>query len=90
MDRGLIVTRFSGSSDIASGEFSGVVKGGFLVEHGEIRPIRETTIAGNIWTSLLQISGISTERENFYGTQTMPWIRIEDISVTAGQSDRTG
>jgi PmbA protein len=86
MDRGIILTRFSGSTNPTSGDFSGVVKGGFLVEDGEARPIHETTISGNIWTALRQIDGISREREVLYGTQSMPWIRIEDISVSAGQA----
>jgi PmbA protein len=86
MECGVIVTRLSGSFNLASGDFSGVVKGGFLVEKGEARPIQETTIAGNIWTALSNISGISRQREVLYGTQAAPWIRIEDISVTAGQS----
>ncbi|NOY25962.1 MAG: TldD/PmbA family protein, partial [Oligoflexia bacterium] len=84
MDRGVIVTRFSGTTDISSGDFSGVVKGGFLVDHGERRPIMETTIAGNLWDALQNISGRSAETTLFYGTSSYPALRIEDISVTAG------
>lgn len=84
MDRGVIVTRFSGTVDATSGDFSGVVKGGFLVEHGEARPIQETTLAGNLWKALHQISAMSAETSLFFGTQRYPALRIEDISVTAG------
>lgn len=65
MDPGIIVTRFSGSSNPISGDFSGVVKGGFLVKGGEKIPIQETTVAGNLYECLQRISGISQEVQVF-------------------------
>ena len=84
MERGVIVTRFSGTHDGVSGDFSGVVKGGFLVRDGERRPIKETTISGNVYEALKQVSGVSRERSTFYGTRCYPSVRLEDLSVTAG------
>ncbi|MCK6504470.1 TldD/PmbA family protein [Myxococcota bacterium] len=84
MDRGIVVTRFSGAVDATSGDFSGVVKGGFLVERGEARPVQETTLSGNLWQALQQVSGVSVETTLLQGTQRYPALRIEDISVTAG------
>ena len=80
----LIATRFSGNPDPISGDFSGVVKGGFLVRGGERRPVREVTIAGNLLECLHNISAISTEARRPYSTFLIPALRIEDISVTAG------
>ncbi len=80
----VVVTRWSGAADPVSGDFSGVVKGGFLIEDGVQRPIRETTIAGNVWTALGAISALSRERQTFYGTARYPWARVDDISITAG------
>lgn len=84
MDRGVIVTRLSGSSNPITGDFSGVVKGGFLVKGGEKRPILETTIAGNLYDCLRNISAISQEVTVFNGTAAFPALRIEDVSITAG------
>ena len=84
MERGIVMTRFSGSIEPTTGDFSGVVKGGFLVEKGARRPIRETTIAGNIWECLMQVSAISAEREVLFGSACFPSLRIEDVSITAG------
>jgi len=84
VDKAIVVTRFAGTTDATTGDFSGVVKGGFLVSDGEKRPIDETTIAGNIYECLQQISGISTETQRIQGTVEAPWIRIENVSVTAG------
>ena len=81
---GVLVTRFSGIPDPVSGDFSGVVKGGFLIKDGEItRPLIETLIAGNLFELLPRISGISRETERIESLVT-PYIRIEDVSVTGG------
>lgn len=83
LPRAVVVTRFSGSIEGSSGDFSGVVKGGFLISGGERRPVMETTIAGNLWEALRSISGISRERESFFGMRLLPAIRIEDVSISA-------
>ncbi len=80
---GVLVTRFSGSTDPVSGDFSGVVKGGFLIEDGALTPIHETTVAGNVWACLRQIDARSSDRLRMHGTRLLPWIRIPDLSITA-------
>ncbi len=84
VERGILVTRFSGSSNPITGDFSGVVKGGFLIKNGERHPIQETTIAGNLYECLSNISAISAETTVFLGRYRFPAIRIEDVSITAG------
>jgi PmbA protein len=84
MERGVIVTRFSGSTDPVSGDFSGVVKGGFLVRDGERRAIHETTIAGNLWDCLMNVSARADAAEVRYGSRAWPALRVEDVSITAG------
>jgi len=84
VERGIYVTRFSGSSDPVSGEFSGVVKGGFLIRDGERTPITETTLSGNLYDCLKNISAVSDTAEVRGGTRAWPTIRVEDVSVTAG------
>lgn len=82
--KGLYVTRLSVQPNPFSGDFSGVVKGGFLIEDGELkRPVIETMIAGNIFTLLNQISGLSAERKKV-GSFLLPYCRIEDVSITSG------
>lgn len=84
LSKGLLVSRFSGSTNPVSGDFSGVVKGGLLISGGEQRPVKETTIAGNLWTALHAISHISSERELQGGTRLLPSVILEDIAVSAG------
>lgn len=84
IDKGVLVTRFSGRADPVSGDFSGVAKGGYLIEKGRIsRPIRGTLIAGNAFEALKSLSGVSREQERVFSL-TLPYLRLERISVTAG------
>ncbi len=84
VERGIWVTRFSGSSDPVSGDFSGVVKGGFLIRDGERIPVAETTLSGNLYDCLKNISAISDRAERHGGVHAWPALRIEDVSVSAG------
>lgn len=81
---GVYVTRLSGFPNPVSGDFSGVVKGGFLIEDGAIKkPLIETLITGNIFDMLNQVSGISSETQKV-GNYLLPYLRIDDVSITSG------
>ena len=81
--QGLLVNRFSGSSNPISGDFSGVAKAATLIKDGKLdRPVTGTLIAGNVFEVLKTVSGVSSETERTF-TATLPYLRLEDISVTA-------
>ena len=82
--RTIVVSRFSGSTEPTTGDFSGVVKGGFLVQRGERRPINETLIAGNLYELLQRITGISREVRVLGGSDRIPGLRFDDVAITAG------
>lgn len=80
---GLLVKRYSGNFDPSSGDFSGVIKGGYLIENGKITtPLLGTMIAGNVFEMIKNISGISSDVEDLITTIT-PSIRFEGIKVTS-------
>ena len=73
IERGILVGRFSGGEPAPNGDFSGVAKNSFLIEHGEIKcALNETMISGNLAELLLNITGIS---EEIYcdGSNALPW-----------------
>jgi len=83
IDRGLLVSRFSGNADPISGDFSGVAKAAYLIKDGKIdRPVAGSLIAGNVFDALKTMSGISKETEQIFAL-TFPYLRFEGISVTA-------
>ncbi len=83
-ERAMWVGRYSGSTNAVTGDFSGVVKNGFLLEKGRRRPVREVLIAGNLFEMLGRISALSRERQDVGGSALVPAIRAEDVSITAG------
>lgn len=84
IDHGLLVNRFSGWPQAVSGDFSGVVKGGYRIEKGEVvHPVKETLIAGNIFELLHNLSGVSREVEEVF-SHRLPYVRFDDVSITGG------
>ncbi len=75
------IGRFSGSSDISSGEFSGVVKGGYCLKGQEKFPVKEITVSGNIYDALKRITQVSKERKLLYSSSYAPYIVIEDLDI---------
>ena len=85
LGRGLLVQRFSGSVDPASGDFSGVAKSARWVEGGVVvRPVRETLISGNAFDLLEKICALSSQAESLMGSGKAPWALVDELSVTAG------
>jgi PmbA protein len=84
IDKGIIISRFSGNVNPVNGDFSGVVKGGRLVRNGTIRhAVREVMVAGNVFEALRRLNGISRERKTIYGS-ILPYMRFDGISFTTG------
>jgi PmbA protein len=84
IDKGILISRFSGNVNPVNGDFSGVVKGGRLVMHGTIQhAVKEVMVAGNVFEALRRLNGISRERKVMYDS-ILPYMRFDGISFTAG------
>ena len=84
IDKGIIISRFSGNVNPVNGDFSGVVKGGRLVMKGTINhAVKEVMVAGNVFEALRRLNGISRERKAIYGS-ILPYMRFDGISFTSG------
>jgi PmbA protein len=71
------------SPNMITGDFSGLVMTGFLIEDGELGPaLQETMVGINIITALKQLGGISKERK-WRGNTNLPWIVVEDVSISS-------
>jgi len=82
-ERGIILSRFSGGMPAPNGDFSGIAKNSYYVEGGEIKyPIKETMIAGNLFTMFENIRGISKERNN-NGQSLIPYIKFENVVISS-------
>jgi PmbA protein len=84
MKKGILVSRFSGNVNPVNGDFSGVVKGGKLVEHGSLsHAVKEVMVAGNIFKALKSLDGVSKERKVMLSS-ILPYLRFSGISFTGG------
>lgn len=84
IDKGIMISRFSGNVNPVNGDFSGVVKGGQLIMNGTIKhAVKEVMVAGNVFEALRRLNGISTERKAIYGS-ILPYMRFDGISFTTG------
>ena len=83
-DLALVVPRFSGRVEMATGEFSGVVKGGFLLQRGARLPVTETMIAGNLYDALNSVVAVSSDRQQIFGSALYPAVLVDGVAVTAG------
>ncbi len=83
VSEGIVVGRFSGNITEASGDFSGSVKQGFYIKHGEIQfPLVRTMIAGNIYQILPKISSIGKPRKAIFDGTYIPPVRLEEVSIS--------
>ena len=82
VDKGVLLSRFSGGSPSDNGDFSGVAKNSYYIEKGKIKfPISETMISGNICKMLYDIKNISKETIND-GSSIYPWIQFEGLTIS--------
>jgi PmbA protein len=84
IERGILVTRFSGNVDPVSGDFSGAVKGGRMIRNGELaEPLCGTMIAGNVFDLLPTVSAVSREQERLF-SDVLPYLRLDGVTITSG------
>ena len=82
VDRGLLITRFSGGNPNDKGDFSGIAKNSYYIEKGEVRyPVSETMVSGNLDRLLNDVVAVSAERADF-GRRIFPWVRASGVVVS--------
>jgi PmbA protein len=82
VERGIVLSRFSGGQPPANGDYSGVAKNSYFVRDGKIAfPLSETMISGNLQNMLREVRGVSSERADF-GTAIAPWVKFGGITIS--------
>lgn len=82
VEKGVLITRFSGGRPSDNGDFSGVAKNSYYIEDGEVKfPLSETMVSGNLAEVLRNICAISRERVDS-GSSILPWIRVGGIGIS--------
>lgn len=82
IDRGILITRFSGGRPNDKGDFSGIAKNSYYIENGQVRfPVSETMISGNLAALLENVRSVSTQRADF-GSRILPWVSADGLVVS--------
>jgi PmbA protein len=85
IDDGLIVDQILGSSSGISGDFSINVDLGYRIQKGEVTGrIKDTMVAGNVYTVLKQLVGLGNDAE-WNGSCYTPSLIVEGLSITSKQ-----
>lgn len=78
-EKGLLISRFSGSGEDVSGAFSGGLKGSHVISSGEVsHPVKGIALRGNIFEILPKICDISSETAQ-YPHMTLPYVKIASM-----------
>jgi len=85
ISRGLLVRRFSGNISPVNGVVSGVAKGGWYIENGQLlHPVSQTMITGNFFQMLKNIVAVSEETEPTFSGY-LPYLQINDVDILGFQ-----
>jgi len=87
IERGLLVYKFSWANpDEATGIFASEIRNASLIEKGELAyPVKGGLIAGDIFSLMKNVTGISNQSEIVSGETAFscitPWLRFKDVQV---------
>jgi len=90
IERGLLVYKFSWANpDEATGIFASEIRNASLIEKGELMyPVKGGLIAGDIFSLMRNVTGISNQPEIVSGETAFscitPWLRFKDVQVAGG------
>jgi PmbA protein len=82
--KGIVLDYTGDSPNISTGDFSGLILHGNLIENGEImEPLNETMIGINLLDLFQNIDAVSKEFR-VYGAFRAPYVRIKSVNVIGG------
>jgi PmbA protein len=86
VNEGIILDYTGDSPNITTGDFSGLILHGNLIENGEIKePLNETMFGINLLDLFKNIDAVSKEF-SIYGAYHAPFVRIKDVRIIGAAS----
>jgi PmbA protein len=85
IDEGLLVESTTGNAgNVYSGDFSGNIQGGFKIKGGKlVGRVKNTMVAGNVFTDMRHLGGISSDAEWIGGGVKAPYLFFDELGVSA-------
>ena len=83
---GILLNSTADSPNIATGDFSGLISQGNLIQNGEIKhALNETMFGINLLDLFENITSISKEYK-IYGPYSAPYVKIDNVQIIGAQS----
>ncbi|MHA1256891.1 MAG: TldD/PmbA family protein [Promethearchaeota archaeon] len=83
---GILLNSTADSPNIATGDFSGLISQGNLIQNGEIKhALNETMFGINLLDLFKSITSISKEYK-IYGPYSAPYVKIDNVQIIGAQS----
>jgi PmbA protein len=83
LDEGLVIDQLLGEDADLSGEFSANIELGYRIQNGEITGrVKDTMVAGNIYTALNHLMAIGGDSE-INGAYKTPSVVVDGLSVVS-------
>jgi len=83
---GILLNSTADSPNIATGDFSGLISQGNLIQNGEIKhALNETMFGINLLDLFENITDISKEHK-IYGPYSAPYVKIDNVQIIGAQS----
>jgi len=82
--KGIILNYTGDSPNISTGDFSGLILHGNIIENGEIKDsLNETMIGINLLDLFQNIDAVSKDYR-IYGAFVAPWVKIKSVNIIGG------
>ncbi|MBY9021081.1 MAG: TldD/PmbA family protein [Candidatus Lokiarchaeota archaeon] len=86
MKEGILLNSTADSPNIATGDFSGLISQGNLIQNGEIKhALNETMFGINLLELFENIMSISKEYK-IYGPYSAPYVKVKNVQIIGAQS----
>lgn len=81
LSKGVLVTDLSGAGyNVVSGDFSLEIENGFLIEEGELKPIKGAMVAGNIFSLIKNIEKVC-DNPRQVGRVLVPTLLVKELQI---------
>jgi PmbA protein len=83
--KGILLNSTGDSPNISTGDFSGLISQGNLIENGEIKQaLNETMFGINLLDLFKNIDAVS-EDYRIYGSYKAPFVRVKDVQIIGSE-----
>ena len=82
--QGILLNYTGDSPNISTGDFSGLILHGNIIENGEIKDSLNETMIGINLLDLFQSVDVISKEYRVYGAFVAPWVKLKSVNIIGG------